>query len=73
MALDGSLVEKLPNMNYIRLPLRTVRETVDHMCIKASEADVRIYRNLLLNHKMIFFTCLMPDVLAVLNTLSLAC
>ena len=45
--------------------------TIDHICIDTNESEARGVRNLLINNKMIFFICLMSDVLAVLNTLSL--
>ena len=45
---------------------------MDNICIETNEADIRGFRNLLMNYKMIFIICLMEDILAILNTLSLA-
>ena len=46
--------------------------TLKQMCIDTNESEVRGYRNLLTDHKVLFFICLMTDILKGLITLSLA-
>ena len=46
--------------------------TLKQMCIDTNESEVRGYRNLLMDHKVLFFICLMTDILKGLITLSLA-
>ena len=47
-------------------------ETIDHICLETKETDIRGYRNMLMEHHIVFCLCLMTDILAVMNTLSLA-
>ena len=42
------------------------------LLINTNESEVRGYRNLLMDHKVLFFICLMVDILKLLNTLSLS-
>ena len=46
-------------------------ETIDHICLETKETDIRGYRNMLMEHRIVFCLCLMTDILAVMNTLSL--
>ena len=47
-------------------------ETKDLICLETKETDLRGYRNMLMEHRIIFCLCLTTDILAVMNTLSLA-
>ena len=47
-------------------------ETKDHICLETKETDVRGYRNMLMEHRIVFCLWLMTDILAVMITLSLA-
>ena len=51
---------------------RELLETMDMIYIDTNDADIRGYRNMLMSHKLLFCICLMTDILAILNTLSLA-
>ena len=52
--------------------LLEVLEALNQICIDTNESEVRGYRNLLIDHKALFFICLIADILflKVLNTLS---
>ena len=52
--------------------LLEILEALNQIYIYKNESEVRGYRNLLMNHKVLFFICLMADMLKLLNTLSLA-
>ena len=45
---------------------------MDMICIDTNDADIRGCRNMLMSHKLLFCICLMTNILAILNTLSLA-
>ena len=53
-----------------RLP--ELLETMDHICQDTNECDVRGYRAMLMEDRIIFCTCLMTDILAIMNVLSLS-
>ena len=46
-------------------------ETLDQICLETNESEVRGYRNLLLQHKVLFCICFMTDILSIMNTLTL--
>ena len=50
--------------------LLEILEALNKTCIGTNESEVRGYRNLLMDHKVLFFICLMADILKRLNTLS---
>ena len=47
-------------------------ETTDLIYLETKETDIRGYRNMLKEHRIVFCLCLTIDILAVMNTLSLA-
>ena len=47
-------------------------ETTDPISLQTKETDIRGYQNMLMEHHIVFCLCLMTDILAVMNTLSLA-
>ena len=47
--------------------LLEILEALNKICIDANESEVRGYRNLLMDHKVLFFICLMADILKLLN------
>ena len=47
-------------------------ETIDHICLETKETDIRGYRNMLMEHRIVFCLSLMTDILAVMNTLILS-
>ena len=51
--------------------LLEILEAHNQICINTKESEVRSCRNLLMDHKVLFFICLMADILKLLNTLSL--
>ena len=52
--------------------LLEILEALNQICIDTNGSEVRGYRNLLMDHKVLFFICLMAGILKLLNTLSLA-
>ena len=50
--------------------LKELLEAIDHICLETKETDIRGYRNMLMEH-LAFCLCLMTDILAVMDTLSL--
>ena len=46
-------------------------ETVDQICLDTNESEVRGYRTMLIQHKIIFCICLLTDILSIMNILSL--
>ena len=52
--------------------LLEILAALNEICINTNESVVRGHRNLLMDHKALFFICLMADILKLLNTLSLA-
>ena len=47
-------------------------ETIDHICLETKETDIRGYRNMLMEHRIVFCLCLMTEILAGMKTLFLA-
>ena len=52
--------------------LLRILKALNQISIDTNESKVGGYRNLLMDHKVLFFNCLMADELKLLNTLSLA-
>ena len=47
--------------------LHGILEGLNKKCIDTNESEVKGYRNLLTDHKVLFCICLMADILKILN------
>ena len=50
-----------------------ILEALNKICIDTNESEVRGYRNLLMDHKVLFFICLMADIMKLLNLFPWPC
>ena len=46
--------------------------TLDQICTDTNESEARGYQRMIMEHKLIFYFCLMTDIMSVINILLLA-